>query len=136
MSTFASHDARRVMVVDDDAVNLLLAREVLNTFGVEPVTWNNGPQALLDFERRGFGLILMDVHMPGMSGLQLTDRMRALERETGRTRTPIVALTASAMPDELNECLRRDMDAVMSKPFAFAALREILARWSIVAPVV
>jgi two-component system, sensor histidine kinase len=132
MSTTASHDARRVMVVDDDAVNLILAREVLNTFGVEPVTWNNGAQALTDFESRGFGLILMDVHMPGMSGLQLTDRIRAIERQTGRTRTPIVALTASAMPHELNECLQRDMDAVMSKPFAFESLRDALSRWAIV----
>jgi CheY-like chemotaxis protein len=135
MSTSTFHDARRVMVVDDDAVNLLLAREVLNTFGVEPVTWTNGAEALTDYESRPFGLILMDVHMPGMSGLQLTDRIRTIERETGRARTPIVALTASAMPHELNECLRRDMDAVMSKPFAFEALRDTLSRWAIVDPV-
>lgn len=80
---------RRVMVMDDDAVNLLLAREVVNTF-------------------------------------------RAIERETSRPRTPIAALTASATLHELNECLRWDMDAVMSKPFAFQALRETLPRWAIV----
>jgi len=136
MSTTASRGERRVMVVDDDAVNLLLAREVLNTFGVEPVTWNNGAEALTDYERRPFGLILMDVHMPGMSGLQLTDRIRAIERETGRPRTPIVALTASAMPHELGECLRRDMDAVMCKPFAFETLRATLSRWAIVGPAI
>jgi len=122
----------RVMVVDNDPVNLVLAREVLRMFGVDPVTWADGRDALKDFENRPFGLVFMDVHMPGLTGLEVTDRMRTMERQSGRVRTPIVALTASAMPHELSECLRRDMDAVLPKPFAFDAMREMLQRWRIV----
>ena len=121
----------RVMVVDDDAVNLLLASEVLTLFGVEVVTWNNGHEALRDFEARPFKLVFMDVHMPGMSGLEVTERVRAVEKARGWARTPIVALTASTMPDEQQECLRRDMDAVLAKPFAFAEMRNVLDRWCI-----
>ena len=124
----------RVMVVDDDAVNLLLAREVLTLFGLAPVTWPDGLDALQDFERREFDLIFMDVHMPGINGLELTDRMREVEARTGRRRTPIVALTASAMPHELAECRRRDMDAVLPKPFTLDAMRQVLERWSVLGP--
>lgn len=123
---------KRVMVVDDDLVNLLLATEVLRLYGVEPVTWTSGEAALQDFRQRPFGLVFMDVHLGGLSGLQVTDEMRAFELLSGRERTPIVALTASAMPGELSECVRRGMDAVLSKPFALDALRAMLVRWSIV----
>ena len=125
---------KRVMVVDDDRANLLLASEVLRLYGVEPVGWTNGEQALLDFKRRAFGLVFMDVHMPGLSGLEATDCMRAFEKLSGRERTPIVALTASAMPRELSECMKHDMDAVLAKPFAFDSLQKMLVRWSIIDP--
>jgi CheY-like chemotaxis protein len=76
----------------------------------------------------------MDLHMPGLNGLEATDSMRAFEKASGRCRTPIVALTASAMPTELGECMRHDMDAVLSKPFVFDAIQEMLLRWSIIGP--
>jgi two-component system, sensor histidine kinase len=129
MSTATPEGQGRVMVVDDDVVNLILAREVLQLFGVDPVTWSDGHSALQDFESRPFGLVFMDIHMPGLSGFEVTDRIRAFERQTGRKRTPIVALTASAMPHELSACTQRDMDAVLSKPFAFDAMRAMLGRW-------
>lgn len=123
---------RRVMVVDDDAVNLMLAGEVLRLFSVDTVACSSGEQALSYFVCEPFGLVLMDVQMPGLNGLEVTDRMRHLEVDTGRPRTPIVALTASAMPEELQACLRRGMDDVLCKPFDIAALRALLQRWSIV----
>jgi CheY-like chemotaxis protein len=104
-------------------------------FGLEPVTWQDGAAALIDFENREFGLIFMDVHMPSISGLELTGKIRELEAETGRPRTPIVALTASAMPHELEECRRRDMDAVLPKPFRLDAMRQVLSKWSILDPI-
>lgn len=123
---------RRVMVVDDDPVNLMLAGEVLRLFAVDTVACSSGEQALGVFVRGPFGLVLMDVQMPGLSGLEVTERMRHLDADMGRRRTPIVALTASAMPDELQACLRRGMDDVLCKPFDISALRGVLQRWSIV----
>lgn len=130
MSEEASHRSRRVMVVDDDEVNLVLAEALLEMFGVEPVAISSPHRAYTVFQQDRFDLILMDVHMPGMSGLELTDQIRALEHQSGRPRTSIVALTASAMPHELNQCLEHDMDGALSKPIDFEALKATLERWS------
>lgn len=119
----------RAMVVDDDETNLLLAAEVLRLFGAEPIPWSSGAAAYEAFQREPVDLIFMDIHMPGMDGLELTDLIRAFEQRTGRRRTPIVALTASVLPHELSACLAHGMDDALTKPFAFDALRSALSRW-------
>ncbi|HEX5688174.1 MAG TPA: response regulator [Ideonella sp.] len=121
--------ARRVMVVDDDQSNLILASEVVRMFGHEPIVWGSSAAALEAIQSDHVDLIFMDVHMPGMSGLELTQQIRALEHRQGRRRTPIVALTASAMPEERAECLANGMDDVMTKPFQFAAIKAMIDRW-------
>ena len=117
------------MVVDDDETNLILATEVVRMYGDEPIVWNSSTAALEYVQRDRVDLIFMDVHMPGMSGLELTRQIRALERQQGRRRTPIIALTASAMPDEQAQCLANGMDDVMTKPFQFEALKAMIDRW-------
>lgn len=131
MSTDVSQIPDRVMVVDDDAVNLILASEVLGFFGVEAATFQSGREALTDFERRCFKLVLLDLHMPGLNGLEVADRMRAVERAKGLARTPIVALTAAYMLEDQRECLEHGMDAVLAKPFSFKSLKDELVRWSV-----
>lgn len=119
----------RVMVVDDDDTNLLLAAEVLRLFGVEPIPRNNATAAFEAVEQDPVDMIFMDVYMPGTCGLELTERIRALEQQLGRRRTPIIALTAGCMPDQQAACMARGMDGVLSKPFGFALLRATLDRW-------
>jgi len=128
MSEEASCRSLRVMVVDDNPGNLLLMEALLETFGVEPVTMSNPHEAYDALQHGGFDLVLMDVRMPGMSGLELTDKIRALEHQTGRPRTRIVALTASTM--SLAECTKHDMDGVLSKPIDRTALKAGLDRWA------
>jgi len=125
----SNEPACRVMVVDDDETNLLLATEVLRLFGAEAIAWSNSAAAFQAFQQETVDMIFLDVHMPGMDGLELADKIRAVEQHTGRRRTPIVALTASAMPHELEACLQHGMDEVMTKPFVFSALRATLHRW-------
>jgi CheY-like chemotaxis protein len=121
--------ACRVMVVDDDQTNLVLASEVIRMFGHEPIVWDSSAAAFEAIQRERVDLIFMDVHMPGMSGLELTQQIRALEHRQGRRRTPIIALTASAMPEERAECLANGMDDVMTKPFQFASIKAMIDRW-------
>jgi CheY-like chemotaxis protein len=78
-------------------------------------------------QRRSFDLVLMDVHMPGMDGLEATRAIRALAGPNSRT--PIIAMTASVMPEDRNSCLQAGMNDFVSKPVDLAALAEVLNRW-------
>jgi CheY-like chemotaxis protein len=129
MASTTLNPAWRVMVVDDDEVNLILAMEVLALFGVQAWTWHDPLAAYEAFQRDPVDLVFLDVHMPGMDGLEMADRIRTLEQRTGRRRTPIVALTASALPDEQAQCLAHGMDEVVLKPFAFETMRAAVHRW-------
>lgn len=119
----------RIMVVDDDPTSLLLAKEVIKFMGAEPVAFSRGELALQELDTAAVDLIFMDVHMPGMSGLEVTRRVRQMEYDRGLRRTPIIALTASSMPMELAACLERGMDDVMTKPVSLDTMRRALNRW-------
>lgn len=119
----------RIMVVDDDPTSLLLAQEVIKFMGAEPVALSRGELALRELDSAAVDLIFMDVHMPGMSGLEVTRRVRQMEYDRGLRRTPIIALTASSMPMELAACLERGMDDVMTKPVSLDTMRRALHRW-------
>jgi len=74
--------------------------------------------------KRQYDLILMDIHMPMMDGLEATGHIRAAEEVTERT--PIIAMTASAMPEDRKECLEAGMDNYISKPISASELDEVL----------
>jgi response regulator RpfG family c-di-GMP phosphodiesterase len=78
---------------------------------------------------RKHALVLTDIHMPDMDGFELTRQMRAEEEAEGRTRTPIVALTANALKGEAERCLDAGMDDYVTKPLTLERLREAVARW-------
>ena len=111
------------------AKRAVLAQEVIKLFGGCPVVWNDPLQAYAHLQRNTVDLIFLDVHMPEMTGLELSGKIRDLERDSGQRRTPIVALTASAMPQEVDACLQHGMDDVVLKPFALEALKTMLDRW-------
>jgi CheY-like chemotaxis protein len=81
------------------------------------------------FESGSWNLILMDCQMPFLDGYELTRRIRQREREHGQPPTPIVAMTAHAMPGDRDHCLAVGMDDYLAKPITLSALDEILDRW-------
>ncbi|RYG35239.1 response regulator, partial [bacterium] len=120
-------DGRRILLVDDNRVNMLVSSHALRKFGCEVVYAEDGRRALDILEGDRFDLILMDVRMPIMNGLDATQEIR--RRESGSRRTPIVALTAGALVQEQDECFEAGMDDFATKPVTFEAIRDVLARW-------
>ena len=102
-------------------MNRRLAQVLLGKAGHEVTTAPGGPEALELMAGRGFDLVLMDVQMPGMDGLETTRRIRALA-DGQRSRVPIVAVTASAMQGDDARCRAAGMDAFLAKPIDGAAL--------------
>ena len=119
-----------VLVVEDNSVNRMLAIRVLRKLGYRAEIACDGAEAVAIVQRQRFALILMDCHMPNMDGFEATDAIRRLEQGGGR-RTPIVALTAGAMHEERERCLKAGMDAFLSKPFVPTELVAMLERWSV-----
>ena len=105
----------RLLVAEDHPVNQLLARRLLERRGHSVTVADNGREALAAIEQNTFDLVLMDVQMPEMDGLQATAAIRRREQTTGG-RLPIVAMTAHAMRGDRERCLEAGMDGYLSKP--------------------
>ena len=121
----------RVLVVDDDEVNRLVGQGLLTSMGYEPVEAADGIEAVHAFEVAGpgaFTAVLMDVHMPRMDGYDATRAIRELEG--GRSRVPILALSASTVDAERANCLAAGMDDFLTKPLGREELRAALAHWA------
>jgi two-component system sensor histidine kinase BarA len=121
------NDSLRILVVDDNPANLKLVCEFLRGLGVETRAFNNGYDAIEAYDKESFDLILMDVQMPGMDGLETTKALRARETEK---RTPVVALTAHAVNEQKTQLLLAGMDDFLSKPVSEDDLKHIIERWA------
>jgi signal transduction histidine kinase/ActR/RegA family two-component response regulator len=122
---------QRVLVVDDNQVNRLVANKMLGKLGCEIVEAVNGLEAVRLAAGGGFALVLMDCQMPELDGYAATAAIRAAE--TGR-RLPIVAMTANAMEGDRERCLAAGMDDYVTKPVSAAALARVLAIWGDAGP--
>lgn len=111
----------KVLLVEDDPTNQLVARETLKAMGCEVESVDNGAAAVQSVHDHPFDVVLMDVQMPGMDGLEATRRIRELDVEWAHT-VPIVALTAHAMEEHQKQCLAAGMNAFTSKPIELRAL--------------
>ena len=121
----------RVLVVEDNVVNQQVARRFLQRLGCDVLVAENGKRGVEEYflaqeNKVPYGLVLMDVQMPVMDGLAAAREIR--RREAGGPRVPIVALTASAMTDELERCTAAGMDALLVKPLELPRLCELLDR--------
>jgi len=116
----------RLLVVDDNDVNLMIAKEILSNAGMVVETAVNGEQALSKLRDGAYDLVLMDLQMPQMDGLQAT---RALREQPGHRATPVVGLTASAMLSERDDCLAAGMNDVLTKPYEPRHLVEVVESW-------
>jgi len=110
-----------LLLAEDNAVNQLLAVRVLEKMGHAVTVANNGQEAVNDWQSAQFDAILMDVDMPVMNGYEATQRIRELEKDTGK-HIRIVAMTAHAMAGAREECLRHGMDGYLTKPIDTDAL--------------
>jgi len=115
-----------VLLVEDNEVNLMVARRILEQMGVTVVTAINGKEALDRVKQRDFDCILMDVQMPVLDGMEATRQLRQWEREQGRAPIPVIALTANAMEEERERCFTAGMDDHLAKPFRRQQLSRVL----------
>ncbi|WP_394242398.1 response regulator [Vibrio astriarenae] len=107
----------RVMLVEDNRVNQMVASLLLQKAGYQYQIANNGQEAINTFMNEGnFDIILMDCMMPIKDGFEATREIRAYEQEQGMDRTPIIALTASVVDDDIQKCFDSGMDAYVPKP--------------------
>jgi PAS domain S-box-containing protein len=118
----------RVLAAEDNGMNQLVLRTLLELVGVEPVIVGNGREAVDAWAREPWDLILMDVQMPEMDGPTATGVIRARERAEGRARTPIVALTANAMAHQVTEYLQSGMDDFVAKPIEASQLYAVIQK--------
>ncbi len=106
----------QVLVVDDNRVNQVLAKRLLVRAGHDVTIAETGQQALDRLDEGTFDVVLMDVQMPVMSGIEATRELRARERAAGLAPVPVVAMTAHALPEEIARCLAAGMNAHVPKP--------------------
>jgi len=118
----------RVLLVEDNVVNQKVAQKFVERLGCAVTIAINGAEAVAACERERFDLILMDMEMPVMDGTTATHYIRELEASLGH-RTPIVALTANALSEQVERCLAAGMDDFLSKPMEAARLRDVFARF-------
>jgi PAS domain S-box-containing protein len=116
--------ALRMLAAEDNKVNQLVLKALLQPIGVEPFVVENGADAVAAWEAGNWDMILMDVQMPRMDGPAATRIIRERERATGRRRTPIIALTANAMAHQVNDYLASGMDGFVAKPIEAERLFE------------
>jgi signal transduction histidine kinase/CheY-like chemotaxis protein len=111
----------RVLVAEDNPVNQLVVTRLMEKQGHTVTVAASGEQAIAALDRDTFDVILMDIHMPEVDGIQATRMIRASEQETGR-HIPIIAVTAFAMKGDAEKCLEAGMDAYISKPIKASEL--------------
>ncbi|OQP58231.1 hypothetical protein A3860_07860 [Niastella vici] len=117
----------KVLVVEDEPVNLLLITEVLRKMGIEVVTADNGSEAVDQLLEHDPSLIFMDVNMPVMDGFMATELIRKLPAH--HRKVPIVALTADAMQEDKERCLASGMNDYISKPFRLEEIHQVIKKY-------
>lgn len=116
----------RVLLVEDNLTNQLIARNLLEKMGLTVVIANNGLEAVVQASTRAYDLILMDLQMPEMDGMEATRRIRALPHGQAM---PIVAMTAAAMQEDRQASQAAGMSDFVAKPIDLEALTTTLLRW-------
>jgi signal transduction histidine kinase/CheY-like chemotaxis protein len=119
----------QILVVDDNAVNRMVIEAMLGELDAQPLSAEDGAQALACCRHQAPDLVLMDLQMPVMDGLATTRRLRELQREGRLPRFPILALTAHAGDDDRRQALDAGMDDYLTKPLQLPMLEAALRRW-------
>ncbi len=118
-----------VLVVEDNDVNRMIAREVLLSIGLSVVEATDGIEALAQLERHSIDVVLMDCQMPVMDGYTATQELRRRETKLGLPRVPVLALTADAFEEDAVRAREAGMDGHLAKPYTREQLLELLKGW-------
>jgi CheY-like chemotaxis protein len=118
-----------ILLVEDNRINQMVATRMLDKLGLTYDIANHGGESLQKLEQRDYDLILMDMEMPEMDGMEASVQIRARENATGKARIPIIAMTANALNEDRDRCLSSGMDDHMAKPVEMARLNALLRHW-------
>lgn len=125
-------DRLKILLVEDNILNQRIVTLTLKKFNHEVTIANNGVEAIEHFKQRNFDVVLMDIMMPVMDGLEATVKIREIENQNNvDKRTPIIALTANTMDNDKEKCLSFGMDEFMTKPFDIEKLNSIFSELKI-----
>ena len=119
-----------ILVAEDNKVNQRLISRLLEVRGHRVTLCDNGTHVLEAWRNQSFDLLLLDVQMPEMDGLEATRRLRAEECSTG-SHVPVVAMTACAMVGDREQCLQAGFDAYLTKPIDVHQLEQVLAEYAL-----
>ena len=120
---------QRVLLVEDNATSQQLGEAMLRQQELAVDIAGNGLEAIAALQRQSYAIVLMDVQMPELDGFEATRRIRTWEAAENRARTPIVALTAHALPADRDRCLAAGMNDYLVKPYSGRSLGAVIARW-------
>jgi CheY-like chemotaxis protein len=121
-------DEKRVLVVEDDKSNQIVFSTLLKNMGLDFDLAETGRQAIEAVRQRTYAIILMDIRMPELDGLEATKTIRSLGSVNGK-QIPIVAVTAQAMDGDKERCIWAGMSDYISKPFTREELEKTIFRW-------
>lgn len=127
-STGHARPVPQVLVAEDHPVNRVVAQAMLASLGVSCTLAEDGEEAVQCAATAEVDLILMDLHMPGLDGLEATRQLRAQAAAAGRPRVPVVAMTGGDEAQDGPACLAAGMDGFLAKPFTVEALKDCLRR--------
>ncbi|MFO7728042.1 MAG: PAS domain S-box protein [Desulfonatronovibrio sp.] len=125
----------KILMAEDNQINQMVAVKTLEKIGHNPDIVEDGFQAVEAYQNKSYDLILMDIQMPGMDGLEATRKIRELEKTDPQPsnkrlpRVPVVALTAHATSEDRERCLASGMDDYLTKPVRPGDLKEVLEKW-------
>jgi CheY-like chemotaxis protein len=126
-----AHDSElahmRILVAEDNPVNQIVIERMLQRLGCSADLVSNGIDVLRQVQAAQYDLVLMDIQMPGIDGLEASRRIRSLSPV--HSRIPIVAMTASATVEDRGACVAAGMNDYLTKPLALDALRKVLEQW-------
>ncbi|NNE40491.1 MAG: response regulator [Marinicaulis sp.] len=121
---------RKILIAEDNDVNRLVMKSMIDDAAYELSFAVNGAEAVENFEREQFDAIFMDLSMPVKDGLEATRDIRAIEANEQRLPTPIIAITAHALQEQVDTCRQNGMDDYLSKPVRKVQIDEMLEKWA------
>jgi signal transduction histidine kinase/DNA-binding response OmpR family regulator/HPt (histidine-containing phosphotransfer) domain-containing protein len=124
----------RVLAAEDSEDNRFLLQAYCNGTAYEPTFAENGERAVAAYRAARFDLVVMDVQMPVMDGLTATREIRTIEAARGQARTPILAITADALPEDVTRALQAGCDAHLAKPISKRTFLKALDQWRVPPP--
>jgi CheY-like chemotaxis protein len=122
--------AKHILLVEDNEINRDLVMESLEGMPFEVDVAVTGVEGVSKFEDGRYDLVIMDLQLPLMDGLEAAGRIRAIEARTGAPRTPIIAATAHAYPRDRKRCIEAGMDDYLSKPFDLEVFVRRVVFWT------